>query len=201
MATANPKSPKPQTADAGATMPAEIARCLLSIDTQADPDLLAAKEWWDHKDEDGAWTALRKILKTVKQAQKLASHCPQSDWLRAVTPVLQKVHHILTKAKSSDHSGPNLAITITHALRTIHDKYSDRLIDLGTTFEAERLPGPSRKKPGRKMCTDPEADARIGEAWQMGTYRTFADLANALGTSERDVRLACDRYRKRHKTD
>ena len=57
---------------------------------------------------------------------------------------------------------------------------------------------PPRPPAGRPVGSALEGDRRTGEAWD-GGHETYADLAAALGRTERDVRLAVDRHRKRIK--
>jgi hypothetical protein len=56
-----------------------------------------------------------------------------------------------------------------------------------------------RGKTGRPVDTDPAADKRIADAWATGRFRTYAECARELGLSERKVRLAADRHRKRQR--
>ena len=63
--------------------------------------------------------------------------------------------------------------------------------------QKKEVPTDRRGKPGRKRDTDPKADKKIAEAWQTGRYKTHAELGKELGKSERDVKLALDRHRKR----
>ena len=68
---------------------------------------------------------------------------------------------------------------------------------------AEPLIGKHLRKPrakrGRKMKTDPQADARIADAWASGQYRTFADLDQELDLPSGSAKQAIDRHRKRKK--
>jgi hypothetical protein len=50
---------------------------------------------------------------------------------------------------------------------------------------------------GRPRDTDPEMDKRIFDAWKTGDYKSEAELAREFNISEREVRLARDRHRKR----
>ncbi|MHB1424910.1 MAG: hypothetical protein ACYC3I_17195 [Gemmataceae bacterium] len=54
-----------------------------------------------------------------------------------------------------------------------------------------------RKQRGRPRDTDVSADEKVHSAWQSGSYRSYAELASALGLPEREVGRALDRYRKR----
>ncbi len=54
-----------------------------------------------------------------------------------------------------------------------------------------------KKKRGRRVDTDPAADKRVYDAWKSGSHRTYADLANTLKKTEREVGLAIDRHEKR----
>jgi len=59
--------------------------------------------------------------------------------------------------------------------------------------------GPRRQKRGRPADTDQKQDRRIVDAWKSGEYKSYEDLARALGLARRDVELACERERKRRK--
>jgi hypothetical protein len=59
--------------------------------------------------------------------------------------------------------------------------------------------GRERRRPGRRTDTDPRDDQRIADAWQSGQHKTYAELASALGRSEREVERAIDRHRHRVK--
>jgi hypothetical protein len=54
-----------------------------------------------------------------------------------------------------------------------------------------------RPRRGRKPDTDPKADQRVADAWETGSYTTYADCAKALGMTRRQVERALDRHRKR----
>lgn len=54
-----------------------------------------------------------------------------------------------------------------------------------------------QKRRGRPADTDPRQDERIHDAWETATYRTYAELANELGKTKREVKLAIDRMRQR----
>lgn len=71
---------------------------------------------------------------------------------------------------------------------------------LPTAHTAPALPTADRKKKGRGRPSgaNVKRDQQIYEAKVTGQYRTRADLADALGITARDVRLALDRHRKRH---
>jgi hypothetical protein len=56
-----------------------------------------------------------------------------------------------------------------------------------------------RKKLGRPMDTDPDADRCIAEAWQTGMHESLETLGYALGMTKREVKRALDRHRKRSK--
>ncbi|MGD8452201.1 MAG: hypothetical protein PVJ57_10320 [Phycisphaerae bacterium] len=53
------------------------------------------------------------------------------------------------------------------------------------------------KRRGRPADTDAAADAKIARAWEGKRWRTYAELAQEKGLTERAVRLAIDRDRKR----
>jgi hypothetical protein len=55
------------------------------------------------------------------------------------------------------------------------------------------------KRRGRPSDTDPQADAKIAEAWDTGHYQTYERLGQETGMSGRDVELAIDRHRKRQR--
>jgi hypothetical protein len=61
------------------------------------------------------------------------------------------------------------------------------------------VPAGKKSKRGRKADTDSKADQRIAEAWGTKSYRSYAELANEFGISERDVEKAIDRHRHRKK--
>jgi hypothetical protein len=56
-----------------------------------------------------------------------------------------------------------------------------------------------RKRRGRPSGTDRQKDQSVRDAWQTGRYKKHAELARELRMSEREVRLALDRVRKRRK--
>jgi hypothetical protein len=59
-------------------------------------------------------------------------------------------------------------------------------------------PGKASRKghPGRKPDTDPKADKRIVDAWKTGRYKTYEQLAKALGgMTKKQVKRAIDRHR------
>jgi hypothetical protein len=64
-----------------------------------------------------------------------------------------------------------------------------------------RLEGAGRGKKPRKRSrpvdTDARADKRVYEAWKSRRYKNYSDLARELKMSERDVKMAIDRHRKR----
>ncbi len=66
----------------------------------------------------------------------------------------------------------------------------------GGTVADPRRTSP-RKKPGRKPDTDPKKDKQIADAWKTGQYKTYEDCAEELGKTQREVKLAIDRDRKR----
>ena len=58
----------------------------------------------------------------------------------------------------------------------------------------------NRKKPKpRKKRSDTKDDKAIFDAWKTGRHHTFAALAREKGISEREVKLATDRHRKRQR--
>jgi hypothetical protein len=63
--------------------------------------------------------------------------------------------------------------------------------------------GPAAAKPqrkrGRKPDTDPIGDKRVWDAWQTRQHKSYAELANALGKTKREVMQAIDRHRQRMK--
>jgi hypothetical protein len=61
----------------------------------------------------------------------------------------------------------------------------------------EEQPDKKPRKRGRPVTSDPKKDARVFDAWLTGSYPTYAALAQELRVKERDVRIACDRERKR----
>ena len=58
-------------------------------------------------------------------------------------------------------------------------------------------PALAKRCAGRPVETDPARDRRLFEAWHTGSYRTFEQLARAMNLTDRQVRLAIDRHKKR----
>jgi hypothetical protein len=69
--------------------------------------------------------------------------------------------------------------------------------DQGGAGQGEGKRPPRRR--GRKPDTNPKEDQRVADAWASGQYKTYEELANALGRKERDVKLALDRVRWRER--
>jgi hypothetical protein len=87
----------------------------------------------------------------------------------------------------------------------------DRVNDLGAAYDGWTLTdrdqerawqgeGEKPRRRGRKPDTDPRADQRIAEAWATGQHKTYAQLAEAKGITEREVKLALDRTRWRQRS-
>lgn len=57
----------------------------------------------------------------------------------------------------------------------------------------------SKKKRGRPIDTNHATDKKIYDAWKTGRYKTYKELANAMGEKLRPIKLALDRERKRRK--
>ena len=57
----------------------------------------------------------------------------------------------------------------------------------------------AKRNRGRKLETDPKADKKVADAWATGQYKTYAELGQGLGKSEREVYLSLERHRARQK--
>jgi hypothetical protein len=111
------------------------------------------------------------------------------------TPVISDV-----KAEQDEEEDDRLRRAVAAIQMGIRELLRRLVGPIGTTPSGRTgLPRPKRRPGGRPKDTDPKADRRIAEAWQTGTHSTFADLARALGTNKRDVKLAIDRHRHRHR--
>jgi hypothetical protein len=66
-------------------------------------------------------------------------------------------------------------------------------------LEADLPRGKPKGKRGRPRDTDQEEDRRILNAWDTGRHPTYAALARELHLTERDVKLAIDRQKKRQR--
>jgi hypothetical protein len=73
----------------------------------------------------------------------------------------------------------------------------------GPSGVTDKPPSPSRlkanRRSGRPPDANPQVDQQIAAAWRSKAYKTYADLAIALHMKEREVRLALDRERWRHR--
>lgn len=57
----------------------------------------------------------------------------------------------------------------------------------------------STKPKGRPVDTDPKEDEKLFNAWDMGNYYKYSDLARELGIGKKQVARAIDRHRQRVK--
>ncbi len=92
---------------------------------------------------------------------------------------------------------------VEHALRdwdgglTSGESEVDTLALCRELEELEARIGPSRRKKGRPVTTDPKRDKRWYQAWKSGEHKTYADCARALDVPEQELRRAIDRHEKR----
>jgi hypothetical protein len=95
--------------------------------------------------------------------------------------------------------GDKMLTLRAHAVALVEAEVQPRGANIpGNQGEADQLEGSERKRRrGRKPDTNPKADKRVADAWRTRQYKTYEECSNALGLSEKHVKHALDRHRKR----